>query len=122
VIGNAGALRGFGEAHLLAVYAAFGAAAMVATTVRGAGPSTRGVLTSVWLLMGLLVFALGGMIGRSAHGMLIALACILLLLTANTGLSVFASAGTPGAARRWVAPLGGLFLLPALVSFVRLLF
>ncbi len=121
-IENAGVLRGLAETHLLLVYAAFGAAAAVAVTVRGTGLSRRSVLAATWLLLGLSVFVLGGITTKSAEGLLAPLACILLLLTANAGLSVFPSAGTPVAPHRWTAPLGGLFLLPALVSFAQLLF
>jgi len=121
-IENAGVLRGFAETHLLLVYAAFGAAAAVAVTVRETGPSRRSILAATWLLLGLSVFVLVGITTKSAEGLLAPLACILLLLTANAGLSIFPSASTPEAPRRWTAPLGGLFLLPALVSFVQLLF
>lgn len=122
VIGNAGMLRILGETQLFAVYAAFGAAAAVAVTGGGAGISRRCVATTVWLLLGLVFPALGGIIDESAHGILIPLAGILLLVTANAGLSVFVSAAPPDAERRWIVPLGAFFLLPSVVSLVRHLF
>ena len=115
---HAGAFRELGDAYFLASYAALGTAAVVLSTARGIVASRRGIFVIAWLAVGL-----AGLAAFEQRGwvLLAVLGSVFAMILANVGFTVFSMSNILGTSRLRMIPLGILFFLPPLLSWVRLL-
>ncbi len=112
-------LRSSLESEFLSPYAAFASAGLVVATVRRMGPSRRGIAAAAWLLS--IAILASTVLGESTAAFFRSVAYLWLILLANTGLAALAAMNPLHAGRRRMIPAGALFLLPAVIGWLRVL-
>jgi hypothetical protein len=115
---HADAFRELGDAYFLASYAALGTAAVVLASARGIVASRRGIFVIAWLALGL-----AGLAAFEQRGwvLLAVLGSMFAMVLANVGFTVFSMSNISGTSRLRMIPLGILFFLPPILSWIRLL-
>lgn len=115
---HAESLRDLADSYFLLSYGALGVAAVVLATARGTVASRRGIVVVAWLaigLAGLAVFEQRGWV------LLATLGSVFAMILANVGFTVFSMSNIAGTSRMRMIPLGILFFLPPILSWIRLI-
>lgn len=115
---HADSLRELADSYFLVSYAALGAAAVVLSTARGTVASRRSVVVVAWLALGLAALAV---FEQRGWVLLATLGSVFAMILANVGFTVFSMSNIAGTSRLRMIPLGILFFLPPVLSWIRLI-
>ena len=111
-------LHELADSFFLMTYAALGTAAVVLATARGTVASRRGIVVVAWLALGLAALAV---FEQRGWILLAVLGSVFTMILANIGFTVFSMSNIAGTSRLRMIPLGILFFLPPILSWIRMM-